>query len=361
MLRAQEAAEDLPAVDLALAQDMRLRLEQARKVAALHGQIVAAGSERAELARRREQAEADLQRELADALRVSEKLEADLRSEEAAHAARLAAADRAAAEAVVNANRALEAAEQAAAALRREHSDAHAASQMVADLESRVGTAQASHDAATAREREAGQRRAAAWAQVQDAERRLVDVEERATAAREIERELGDWRILEQALGKDGIQALEIDAAGPEVAALTNDLLEACYGPRFSIAFETLREKRSARGEFSEVFDVKVFDSGRERPVEALSGGEKVVVGEALGLAFSIFNARRSGIRWETLFRDETAGALDPQNAQAYVDMLRRALALGGFQQVLFVSHSPEVWERADARVRVHDGQVSIS
>jgi hypothetical protein len=38
--------------------------------------------------------------------------------------------------------------------------------------------------------------------------------------------------------------------------------------------------------------------------------------------------------------------------------MLRRALALGGFAQVIFVSHQPEVWERADSRLFVADGRV---
>lgn len=180
-----------------------------------------------------------------------------------------------------------------------------------------------------------------------------------ATVA-ELEADSGDWGLLEQALGRDGIQALQIDAAGPEVARLANELLESCYGPRFRIAFETLREKKSARGEYTEVFDIHVYDGAKVRQVEALSGGEKVVVGEAIGLALSIFNARRSGLKWRTLFRDETSGALDPTNAQAYVDMLRRALALGGFHQVLFVSHQPEVWERADARVLVHGGTVSV-
>jgi exonuclease SbcC len=174
------------------------------------------------------------------------------------------------------------------------------------------------------------------------------------------EEHLGDWRLLEEAFGRNGIQALEISAAGPEVAALTNELLEGCYGARFSLAFDTLREKKSARGEFAETFDVKVYDEGIERSAEALSGGERTVVGEAIGLAIAIYNARKSGIRWDTLFRDETAGALDPANAQAYVDMLRRALTMGGFWQVIFVSHSPEVWERADVRLHVGDGKVEV-
>jgi len=186
-----------------------------------------------------------------------------------------------------------------------------------------------------------------------------ASAERLASEARAAEDEAGDWTLLARALGRDGVQALEIDAAGPEVAKLVNELLAACYGARFSISFETLREKKSKAGEFTEAFDVRVFDQGSERPVEALSGGERVVVGEAVGLAISIFNARKSGVRWETLFRDETAGALDPENAAAYVEMLRRSLKLGGFHQVLFVSHSPEVWERADARLHVADGKVT--
>lgn len=170
--------------------------------------------------------------------------------------------------------------------------------------------------------------------------------------------ELEDWTLLTEALGKDGIQALEIDAAGPEVARLTNDLLESCYGPRFSISFETQRAKRD--GGMSEAFDVLVYDGAEQRPVEALSGGERVIVGEAISLALAIHNARKSGIRWRTLFRDETAGALDPENASKYVAMLRRALKLGGFEQCVFVAHLPQVYESADVQLYVADGRVSV-
>lgn len=174
------------------------------------------------------------------------------------------------------------------------------------------------------------------------------------------EQEVGDWTLLAQALGRDGVQALEMDAAAPEVAELTNGLLEACYGTRWTVAFETLREKRSAPGEYSEVFDIRVYDRGQQRAVEGISGGERVIVGEAVALALAIYNSRKSGIRWETLFRDETSGALTLANATAYADMLRRALALGGFHQVVFISHQPEVVERADVRLRVAGGRVTV-
>jgi exonuclease SbcC len=196
---------------------------------------------------------------------------------------------------------------------------------------------------------------------------RMDALEQRAAALPDLtgrvtgcERELGDWSLLTRALGKDGAQALEIDAAGPEVSRIANELLAVYPGEAFSIAFETLREKKSARGEYAEAFDVKCFHNGREKAVEVLSGGQAVVIGEAIGLAIAIHNARKSGVKWETLWRDETAGALDPEAAQAYVLMLRRARELGGFHQVIFIAHQPEVTEAADVRLLVDAGQVAV-
>lgn len=60
------------------------------------------------------------------------------------------------------------------------------------------------------------------------------------------------------------------------------------------------------------------------------------------------------------LVRDESGAALDPANARAYVAMLRRAAELVGARSVLFVSHSPEVQDLADARIVVEDGKVEV-
>ncbi len=206
---------------------------------------------------------------------------------------------------------------------------------------------------------EAGKTLAKLSAQVESLEAKAAEAMTARGAVVEADIELGDWTLLERALGRDGIQALEIDAAGPEVAEITNELLAACYGARFSLRLETLREKKTKAGEYSEAFDVRVFDRGIERQVEALSGGEKVVVGEALGLAIAIFQARRSGSKIETIFRDETAGALDPDNGEAYIQMLKKARLVGGFHQLIFVAHQTDLVAMADVRVHVRDGEVT--
>jgi exonuclease SbcC len=80
---------------------------------------------------------------------------------------------------------------------------------------------------------------------------------------------------------------------------------------------------------------------------------------EAVNLGIATYNMRQGeGVRYETLFQDETAGALDAANGKEYVRMLRRAMDLGGFYQVIFICHSPLVWELADNILSIGGGRV---
>lgn len=166
--------------------------------------------------------------------------------------------------------------------------------------------------------------------------------------------------LVEQATGRDGIQALEIDAAGPQVSALATELLSECYGGRFAVELRTLREAEGNRKE-RECFDLLVHDgrAGGARVFEQLSGGEKVIVSEALKIAISVFSARRAGVL-RTLWRDEADGRLDPERAAAYPRMLRAALQLGGFHRIYFVSHRPDVQAQADGAIIVAGGTARI-
>jgi ABC-type lipoprotein export system ATPase subunit len=81
-------------------------------------------------------------------------------------------------------------------------------------------------------------------------------------------------------------------------------------------------------------FDVEVPHKNLDRTclVDELSGGQFVLVNEAVNLGIAIYKMQQGeGICYETLFRDETVGALDNANAKEYVQMLRRAMELGGF------------------------------
>ena len=191
-------------------------------------------------------------------------------------------------------------------------------------------------------------------------EERLQTVENRLCLVRQ---ERDDWEYLAHVFGAEEIQLLEIQSAGPELSELVNDLLEGCLDNKFEIRFRTQRPKADGRG-FVDDFDVEVRNKSLDRAfsVDELSGGQFVLVNEAMNLGIAMYNARKcEGIRYETLFRDETVGALDHQNGFEYVRMLRRAMEIGGFYQVVFISHTPGVWELADRVVRVKDGKVTVA
>lgn len=183
------------------------------------------------------------------------------------------------------------------------------------------------------------------------AQARSVEVEAELAAANA---EVADWVRLSADLGRDGLQAAEIDAAGPELTALVNDLLHTCIGPRWTVSIETTRLSADGKRQL-EGCDVRVIDTegGRDAEASTYSGGERVILGEAVSLALAMLSCRRAGLLGVTLVRDESGAALDPANARAYVQMLRRAAQLIGARHVLFVSHSPEVVEMADARIEV--------
>jgi exonuclease SbcC len=195
--------------------------------------------------------------------------------------------------------------------------------------------------------------------QLASARTRLAQVEAELGTART---ELEDFNYLAKVFGPDEIQLCEIQAAGPQVSTLVNALLEGCFDNKFEIRFRTQRPKADGRGMVDD-FDVEVRNKNLDRTclVDELSGGQFVLVNEAVNLGIAIYNMRQGeGIRYETLFRDETVGALDATNGKEYVRMLRRAMDLGGFHQVIFICHTPLVWELADRILTVRSGSVSV-
>ena len=161
--------------------------------------------------------------------------------------------------------------------------------------------------------------------------------------------------------GRNGLPLLEIDAAGPAVSDLVNRMLAASFGGRFTVNLVTQKPKRSGEG-MRDVFDLSVFDGADERAIADLSGGEQVVVDEAVKAALALYSSQRSGTSGPTTcWRDETTGALDGQNLDRYIAMLRTLRDLGGFERVVFVTHSQDAANSADAILRVADGAVTVS
>jgi exonuclease SbcC len=189
---------------------------------------------------------------------------------------------------------------------------------------------------------------AARQAELVGARARSADAAQSRAAAARIEGELGGWNLLSKALGNDGVIGLCIDDAGPELARLANELLLACYGPRFTVSIRT--QVPTVKNELREGFDVVVFDAdtGQAKSVGVMSGGERIFINEALTRAIALYLARASGRRYETLFCEEADGALDSERKRMFMHMKREVLRLGGYAREYFVSQTPELTQMAD-------------
>jgi exonuclease SbcC len=165
--------------------------------------------------------------------------------------------------------------------------------------------------------------------------------------------EIAQWKLLAKGLGNDGVVALTIDDAGPALTQLVNDLLLACYGPRFTVEIRT--QRALASGELREGFEILVHDADNDstKSVSVMSGGEKVWINECLTRGIPLYIGRTAGQPYRTLFTDETDGPLDLEKKRQFMRMKREVLKQGGLDREFFISHTPELVEEADAVIDV--------
>jgi exonuclease SbcC len=160
-------------------------------------------------------------------------------------------------------------------------------------------------------------------------------------------------RLLHRACSKDGIPALELDAAGPEVSRIANDLLSSTFGSRFQIAFETTRLTKDKKKQV-ETFEIRVYGEDGEKKIEDLSGGQRVWIETALQEAIAIYLSEKSGKELLTSYQDEKDGALDPDNKQHFVEMSREAFRLGRRYYTFLITQTPDIWQQVQQRLHLY-------
>ena len=180
-----------------------------------------------------------------------------------------------------------------------------------------------------------------------------IDLRKAQEKVNTISGEISQWTLLAKSLGTDGIIAMQIDDAGPSIAALANQLLEDCYGGRFQIALVT--QAQTATGIQKEAFLIQVEDTqrGESKLLDAMSGGEKVWINECLVRAIALHMAQTADTRFETLFSDESDGALDPERKRQYMQMKRAVLERGGYSREYLITQTPELLNLCDAVIDV--------
>ncbi len=159
-------------------------------------------------------------------------------------------------------------------------------------------------------------------------------------------------RTLERAFSKDGVPALLIEQALPEIEAQANDILDRLTNGNMSVRFATQKEyKDKSRDDKRETLDILISDSAGWREYEMFSGGEAFRVNFAIRLALSRVLAQRSGARLQTLVIDEGFGSQDAEGRQRLLEAIN--LVRPDFEKILVITHLEELKDAFPARIEV--------
>lgn len=158
------------------------------------------------------------------------------------------------------------------------------------------------------------------------------------------------YEQLRDAFGKNGVPAMIIEAAIPELEDAANQLLARMTGGRMHVRFDTQREKKSGSGAI-ETLDILISDELGTRSYELYSGGEAFRVNFAIRIALSQMLARRAGAQLRTLFIDEGFGTQDDEGCQRLIEAI--TIIQDQFDLVLVITHIDELREAFPVQIAV--------
>ena len=144
-----------------------------------------------------------------------------------------------------------------------------------------------------------------------------------------------DYHAIAHVTSKDGIQALLIEEAIPEIEHEANELLSRLTDNQTQLFIESLRDLK--KGGSKETLDIKISDATGIRPYELFSGGEAFRIDFALRIAISKLLARRAGTSLQTLIIDEGFGSQDEEGLSHIMEALYKIQ--NDFAKIIIVSH----------------------
>ncbi len=164
--------------------------------------------------------------------------------------------------------------------------------------------------------------------------------------------EIGRYKTLERAFGKDGVPALLIEQALPQIEEAANELLDRLSNGAMSVRFVTQAGyKDKKREDLKETLDIQISDGAGTRDYEMFSGGEAFRVNFAIRLALSEVLARRTGARLQTLVIDEGFGSQDALGRQRLVEAINTVRR--DFAKILIITHLDELKDAFPNRIEV--------
>jgi exonuclease SbcC len=219
-----------------------------------------------------------------------------------------------------------------------------------------VGDARVTAEAAENEARQRRRERDAVADELAGVRQQLQFCERQAEIRAELEKELnnvlteqGIYADLALALGKNGVQAMLIDTAIPELDEHANQLLTRMTDGRMNLKLEMQRITRG--GGMAETLDIKIGDELGTRGYELYSGGEAFRINFALRIALSRLLARRAGASLQTLVIDEGFGSQDADGRDRIVDAIKAIQ--DDFEKILVITHISELKDVFPVRIEV--------
>lgn len=186
------------------------------------------------------------------------------------------------------------------------------------------------------------------------------DEQDRQRLAAEMEPKAKQWsryQTLIRAFGRDGIPALIIENAVPELERIANEILGQMSKGKHYIRFETQRELKSREG-VSETLDIMIGDWTAERPYETFSGGEQLRIDYAIRFALAELLARRAGSKVEWLTIDEGLGSQDGEHRGLVLEAIKSVA--DRFKKVLVITHIEEAQAMFDQLIHIENDSSEV-
>lgn len=156
------------------------------------------------------------------------------------------------------------------------------------------------------------------------------------------------YQTLVKAFSRDGIPALIIENAVPELERIANDILGQMSGGKNYLKFETQKELKSRSG-MAETLNIIVGDWAGERIYETYSGGEQLRIDFAIRFALAELLARRAGSKVDWLVVDEGFGSQSDEFLPLVIEAVKAVSSRFGL--VLVISHVHQVQEAFEQRI----------
>ena len=169
---------------------------------------------------------------------------------------------------------------------------------------------------------------------------------------------------LERAFGKNGVPALLIEQALPDIESKANQILDTLSSGTMSLSFATQRERKNKKEEGAiQTLDILISDAVSTREYELFSGGEAFRINFAIRLALSHALAKRAGARLQTLVIDEGFGSQDADGRQRLIEAINlvmekyseigEAERVSDIRKILVITHLEELKDAFPARIEV--------